>query len=363
MLEIEINLIFILKISDRWSELIVHFFFMYFFSSNNLKYLIQRLISICYNTFGDIMQNIEFNDTKDKLIKKGILGFLIGLAIIIPGVSGSTIAIIFKLYKKILYAISNLFKQFKLSILFLTPIVIGAILGFICGFFTVQKLLNLIPFALVSLFAGLMLGATPTLKDEVKEIKIGKKQIINIIIGFFIPIILTISSLIFSDTTPNATNKLPINFPSIILYILLGFLVAATQFVPGCSATAILMSVGYYKSLTDSVSISYITKNPSIIIVYLSLIIGFLLGCAIVSKVINALIDKFKNSIYFIFIGLSLGSIIGLFVNIDMIKVYAGWFSSNNFPYLDILLGIGLFVIGTICAYQLVLYIRRHDKK
>ena len=281
---------------------------------------------------------------------------------IIPGVSGSTIAIIFKYYHKILYAMSNLLKKFKLCFLFLLPIVIGAILGFAFGFLTIQKLLNFIPFALVSLFAGLMLGSTPTLRDEVKDVKIGKKQIINIIIGFIIPLCLATITILCSDQSSLNTNKeLLINFPSIVLYILLGFLVAATQFIPGCSATAILMTVGYYKSLTDTVSITYISNNPSIIIVYLSLIVGFLIGCAVISNVINILITKFKNNIYFIFIGLSLGSVIGLFINTDMLKVYNSWTISSTFPYLDVLLGIFLFAIGIFLAYQFVLYSRKRN--
>ena len=304
----------------------------------------------------------ESNEKNDKFLARGLLGFLVGLAMIIPGVSGSTIAIIFKYYHKILYAISNLFKKFKLCFLFLLPIVIGAILGFAFGFLTIQKLLNFIPFALVSLFAGLMLGSTPTLRDEVKDVKIGKKQIINIIIGFIIPLCLATITILCSDQSSLNTNKeLLINFPSIVLYILLGFLVAATQFIPGCSATAILMTVGYYKTLTDTVSITYISNNPSIIIVYLSLIVGFLIGCAVISNVINILITKFKNNIYFIFIGLSLGSVIGLFINTDMLKVYNSWTISSIFPYLDVLLGIFLFAIGIFLAYQFVLYSRKRN--
>lgn len=305
----------------------------------------------------------ELNEKNDKFLSRGLLGFLVGLAMIIPGVSGSTIAIIFKYYNKILYAISNLFKKFKLCFIFLLPIVIGAVIGFAFGFLTIQKLLNFIPFALVSLFAGLMLGSTPTLRDEVKDIKIGKKQILNIIIGFIIPLCLATITILLSDQSKTGTNKeLLVDFPSIVLYILLGFLVAATQFIPGCSATAILMTVGYYKSLTDTVSITYISNNPSVIIVYLSLIIGFLIGCAVVSKVISVLIDKFKNNIYFIFIGLSLGSVIGLFINTDMLNVYHSWTISNTFPYLDVILGICVFIIGIILAYQFVLYSRKRNQ-
>lgn len=306
--------------------------------------------------------NSELKESHENFLAKGLLGFLIGLAMIIPGVSVSTIAIIFKYYNKILYAISNLFKKFKLCFIFLLPLAIGAAIGFAFGFLTIQKLLNFIPFAIVSLFAGLMLGSTPTLRDEIKDIKLEKRQILNIIIGFIIPLCLATITILLSDPSTNTLNKeLPIDFPSIVLYILLGFLVAATQFIPGCSATAILMTVGYYKTLTDTVSISYISNNPSVIIVYLFLILGFLIGCMIVSSVINTLIAKFKDNIYFIFIGLSLGSVISLFINADMLRVYNTWVISNTFPYLDVILGIFLFVVGIIISYQFVLYSRKRN--
>ena len=52
-------------------------------------------------------------ENKRELVKSGVLGAFIGLAIIVPGVSGSTVAIIFRLYEKLLYALGNLFKKFK----------------------------------------------------------------------------------------------------------------------------------------------------------------------------------------------------------------------------------------------------------
>jgi hypothetical protein len=54
---------------------------------------------------------IKYN--KKTWCKSGLLGFFIGLAVIVPGISGSTVAIIFKLYDQFLYALGNLFKQFK----------------------------------------------------------------------------------------------------------------------------------------------------------------------------------------------------------------------------------------------------------
>ena len=54
---------------------------------------------------------IKYN--KNTWAKSAFLGFFVGLAVIVPGISGSTVAIIFKLYNQFLYALGNLFKQFK----------------------------------------------------------------------------------------------------------------------------------------------------------------------------------------------------------------------------------------------------------
>ena len=115
-------------------------------------------------------QEIDLHyQNKQEIIKSSFLGFFIGLAVIVPGISGSTIAILFKLYDKLLYAIGNLVKRFRACLLFLLPIAIGVIIGLLIGFITVQQLLKILPFAIVALFAGLMLGAFPAVTDEIKN--------------------------------------------------------------------------------------------------------------------------------------------------------------------------------------------------
>lgn len=304
-------------------------------------------------------ENKKFDD--DKMVKKGILGFFIGLAVIVPGISGSTIMIIFKLYNKILHAVANFIKEFKYSIMFLAPILVGILIGVIAGFFTVRTLIDLIPFAIVSLFAGLMIGAIPSLKDEVKEVKMTKRHYLLIALGISIPLLMAIISLLFAETYEAPAMRLTVDFKSIIIYIILGIIVAATQFIPGCSATAALMALGFFKPIMDSLKFSYISSNPMVLFVYLSLFVGFILGCALVGKLLNMIVEKYKNIVYFIFIGLSIGSIIALFVNTDMLCEYNEWINIGKFPFLDIFLGIGLFVSGILIAYQLVKYMRKNN--
>ena len=61
-------------------------------------------------------------ENRRQVAKGGILGFFIGLAVIVPGVSGSAVAIIFKLYEKLPYALGSFFRKFKTSMTFATPV-------------------------------------------------------------------------------------------------------------------------------------------------------------------------------------------------------------------------------------------------
>ena len=205
--------------------------------------------------------DLRYQSSKD-VTKSTILGFFIGLAVIVPGISGSTMAIIFKLYDKLLYAMGNLFKSFKLCILFLLPIGIGAILGFVLGFFTIQRLLTILPFAIMVFFGGLMIGAFPAITNEIKGEKVTSAKGFLFLLGLSIPIFISISSTFIQEGNQSLES---IEFYQYIFFLILGYVIAITQIVPGLSATAILMAFGYFKPLMDSVNLTYIQNNPKIL--------------------------------------------------------------------------------------------------
>ena len=112
---------------------------------------------------------IKYN--KASWTKSFILGIFLGLGVIIPGINGSTIAIIFGLYAQLLFAFGNILKKFKKCVRFLLPIFLGMIVGVAVGFLLIKKLLDILPFAMIGLFAGLMCGAFPAVKEKVQNIQ------------------------------------------------------------------------------------------------------------------------------------------------------------------------------------------------
>ena len=300
--------------------------------------------------------DLAYKNGKER-VKSGILGFFIGLAIIVPGVSGSAVAIIFRLYEKLLFALGNIFKNFKKCFLFLLPILVGAVLGFVGGFFGVKKLIDILPFAIVALFGGLMLGAYPAVTDQIKSEKITTPRIFLFILGLLIPIAASLVSVFVYGGDKSIDSLSVWHY---LLFLLLGYLVAITQIVPGLSATALLMIFGYFKSIMDSVSLTYWKSNPQVFIVYVCLVVGFVVGLVTVSKLMSNVLERHKTPSFFCVCGLSLGAAVTMFFNPDIYKVYTDW-ASKGLSVWELVLGVVLFIGGIFAAYSLVKVERRKN--
>ncbi len=291
--------------------------------------------------------------------KSALLGFFIGLAVIVPGISGSTVAIIFKLYDQFLYAVGNLFKKFKQCFTFLLPIGIGIVVGVLLGFVTVKQLLEVLPFAIVCLFAGLMSGAFPAVKDELAGAKMTAKRIALFVAGLCIPVVMGVLSAVLTEQG-GADRFAVVEWWHVALGLVIGAVVGVTQIVPGLSASAFLMAIGWFGGLIDSVGMTYWKANPSIFFVYAALGIGFLIGFIAFSKLLTHLFAVARHTSYSMIVGLSLGSIVSVFCNGDIMEVYVGW-ASNGVSALDLVLGVVLFAAGAVGAYMLVRYQRKKD--
>lgn len=298
-------------------------------------------------------------------IKAFILGVFIGLAIIVPGISGSTVAIMFGLYAALLYAIGNILGDFKRCVAFLVPIAVGAVIGFAVGFLLVQVLLEKYMFVVICLFVGLMIGASPALLNEIKGEKPNARRAILMGIGVLIPIAIAVISILTDPPSLMADAELgaPQPFESFppylfVLYVPLGILIAATQLIPGLSATAIMMAFGQFKPIMDSMHLDYILENPMFIALIGCLLLGAIIGLVLISKMFSKLIEKYRGTTFFFVIGLSFGSIASMFFNPDTAQIYFNWghggFSGGEFAIGLVLLALGALASGLIAKYELM---------
>ena len=293
--------------------------------------------------------------------KSLLLGFFIGIGVIVPGVSGAQISIIFKLYDKLTYAIGNILKKFVTCIIFLLPILIGLLIGFVAGFFGVEQLLQLSTISLVCLFAGLMLGGTKSIIDEIKGSKLTIKRLSLLIIGLLIPI--SISAVFVNVSSLNLASQ--ISDPDWWFYIALFFiavLVGFTQIIPGLSATSLLMSFGIYGELINSVSFTYWSNSPIVFVLYLILIIGFLVGIISISKLVSYLLSKFKIGLYYFVLGLSISSVVGMFYNPEIVKEYLIFDISTTKSLVEAIIGPILFIVGFVLILSIIHFSNKSTK-
>ena len=297
--------------------------------------------------------DLRYKSTKEVLISI-IVGFSIGLSVIIPGISGSTIAIILKVYDKLMYSFSNVLKKFKECIVFLLPILLGIALGFALGFILVKALLELFPFITICFFVGLMIGTYPILFKEVKGEKITGKRAFLFVVGILIPLIFAVVSIF-----AGANNSLAdINLGHYGLFLVIGILVSLTQLIPGLSATALLMIFGYYAALMNGIDRN-IFSNVKLIFIYVALVIGFVIGTLMFSKIIDKMLNKCRKPFFFTICGLSIGSIISVFLGNDCMGIYKSWVRDDMIR--DIILGAILLLIGF--AISFVFYIIEKKKE
>ncbi len=272
--------------------------------------------------------------------KTMLKGALIGVAMIIPGVSGGTIAVLLDIYDKLINAISNLKKDFKASFAFLFPVVLGMALAFMAMYFPLKLALKYIPIQTISLFAGLMLGSIPSLFSDSKNNGFKKLDLIGIISSFVLVI-----GICF---IPNMGNvDLSVNMPSYqyALLFLMGLLASCALVVPGISGSMLLLIFGYYEPILNTISELKNNFGHSLLVLVL-VALGIVIGFLVIAKIMNYLLTKFKRATYWTIFGFVVGSIIAIFLSYD--------YTGLTIDALVIATSIIVFIIGAPISFFLI---------
>lgn len=275
---------------------------------------------------------------KDKFLL-GLKGFFIGLANIIPGVSGGTMAITFGIYEELISIASNIFKNFKKNMLFLFPVAIGAILSIALFSNIITICLDKYKVATPLLFLGLILGGVPLLFKKLNN----KLYKISNMISFLITIVFMFILYLCIN------NQAEVNFDNIniIGYLLLffvGVIAAVTMVVPGISGSFVLILIGYYEPIIKV--ISDITKFNNLFNNFLILFpfgIGVLVGIITVSKIIKFCLNKYPEQTYSSIIAFVLSS--SLLIIIPLIGL--------SVSIIELIIGLLLMILGAGITYKM----------
>lgn len=279
------------------------------------------------------------------MIKNILKGIVIGLANVIPGVSGGTMMVSMGIYDKLIHCITHLFSELKKSIQFLLPIFIGIGIAVVVVPFGIEFLFAQYPFQTNLLFIGLIIGGLPAVWKKVKgnSVKIGH---IIACLAFFA----LVSGLALMGETEGNTADLSFSLVSVIKLFGIGVIASGTMVIPGVSGSMVLLLLGYYHPVLETIT-NFIKAALAFDIngmlagvgVLLPFGIGVVAGIFVIAKMIEIIFEKFPLYAYWAIIGLIISSPIAILLVSGM----------GTITIVSILTGIVSLAVGFVIAMKL----------
>lgn len=252
-------------------------------------------------------------------------GLVIGSSMLVPGVSGGTMAIILGIYDELIEAVGNIFKKFKNSFLLILQVAVGAIAGIFLFSGMILKLVNTYKLPMMYLFMGAMLGSIPSLFRKGRIRGINPLNFIWIIVG---------GGLVYAlNFLPKGQfTEFPNDLKGYALLFLCGIIIAVALVLPGISTSHILLVLGIYETVWSAVTdltLEYI----------LPIFFGVIAGILLTTKLLDKAMTKLPHQTYLMIIGFVLASII---------DVCPGFPSGAGY---DMVLCIGAAIFGAGVVY------------
>ncbi|MEG0134147.1 MAG: DUF368 domain-containing protein, partial [Clostridium sp.] len=228
-----------------------------------------------------------------------IKGIAIGIATLIPGVSGGTMSLILGIYDDLIHAISSFLKDWKKHIVLLLQIGLGSLFAFFLFSNIIKFVLVKIPMEIGFFFLGVICGGIPLLYKKATKSKNSPIDFLYLIVGF--TLILLMSGDVSAATFTGNSGLVNAAFLT-----LAGFIIAVALILPGISGSFMLLTLGLYDMTIESISTFYV---PFLI----PLTIGVLIGTLTTTKIIEGLLKKHPGKTYMLILGFVAGSVISVF--------------------------------------------------
>ncbi len=249
-----------------------------------------------------------------KKIKNLLIGMIVGLANIIPGISGGTIMVLTGVYEPIMGGISDLTNKNcnrkKEIFMYLINILIGAAIGVIAFSYLINYGLENAYVEMMMLFTGAILATVPIFIKKETDIKK---------INWLLVIIAATLIIFLVSLAPEKSDSVEIlSHPKLTLILLIalffsGLAAGFAMLLPGLSGSMILLIMGkyylfiyYLKNIIDE---PFKTFFPLTV-----LVVGMFSGIILSAKISKLLLAKYKNTTLSVILGLIFGSIVGLLI-------------------------------------------------
>ena len=247
---------------------------------------------------------------------------IIGVANIIPGVSGGTLAVMLNVYDPITEKIGNFFlvdRKTKLSYFwYLLIVLIGAGTGIFLFANIIKYSITNYPKITVTIFTLLILPSIPYIVKGLDYRK--KKNILAFCYGATLMIIFIILGLKYGNKTTGAVTIQLVEGACftrgyLLKLFICGVIAAGAMIIPGISGSLLLMMLGEYYNVVYLIS-SLREKSFAVLSPLVILAIGVGVGLVAFSKAINYLLKNHKEFTLFFIEGIITFSIIQMWLSI-----------------------------------------------
>ncbi len=266
-------------------------------------------------------------------------GIAVGIANVIPGVSGGTMMAIMNIFDRTMSAISDITKKDNdhraKDILFLLEVVIGAVVGILGFSLLLEKLFEVVPMPTVFWFVGLVALSVPVFKNT--QMPGVRFHAVSLLLGAAIVAALTVAKVIWFpeeapaiDPVTGEEIKTAYDLPAFSLgncglLTIAGVVAGFAMLLPGVSGSLVLMILGLY----EFVWFNYV-NNAKLLFTELSLdtiikfipagffAIGVVLGIVLSAKITAFAMKKNKRLTLNFLLGLVAASAVSIiFINAD----------------------------------------------
>ena len=272
-------------------------------------------------------------------------GMVIGLANVIPGVSGGTMMVSMGIYDKLIWSINHLFRQFRKCLAILLPYLVGMVAAILLGAVGLKVAFAKFPLPTNALFIGLILGSLPFILKEMKGESIGWQGVLVFILFFVLVVGLKI-------VEKENTAEIHLGVLEMVKLFLMGAAASAAMVIPGVSGSMILKTLGYYEPIVTGAlpdllkglsSGSWAMVGHSVGVL-LPFGLGILFGIFGIAKLIEFLMKKWKGRTYCAILGMVVASPVVILMGPS---IYAG------FSIWICLASVAALAVGVFCAMKL----------
>ena len=227
------------------------------------------------------------------------------------------------------------------------PIILGMAIGIVGFTYIIPWLLANFPFATSCAFTGLIVGGIPAILRSLKDSWQSEKKkslLVNILV--FLILLAVAMAMVFLNGDSESGIALTASAGMIVKIFFMGIIASATMVIPGVSGSLVLMILGYYFGVINSVK-QFVEAlralNLQGMLNQLYILIPFAIGCILgiffISKLISYLLKHFASATFSGIFALVASSPISIFYKVNQ------EYSMKGTSIASIIVGVVLLVV------------------